>query len=94
VQWLGTTDPSVYFSVPSATKYQIEHDWPTVQLRCHELVEQAIQRINFLTGLPSIYPNGDPLFHQMAAAFLPKYLIFAIFNHLIDEFQIEIPCLD
>ena len=95
MQWLGTTDPSAYLSVPAAIEYQLKHDWPRVQHNCHELATQAIQRINLLTGLPSIYPEGEPFYHQMAAAFLPHISDIRSFKaHLYDEFHIEIPCLD
>lgn len=92
LQWLGTIDYAAYLSVPSAIRFQAEHDWPAVRTACHQLVGQALDGLAALTGQPSIYPD-DSYYHQMAAAPLPPQTdIVALKRRLIDDFRIEIPC--
>ena len=92
LEWTGTHDPAAYLSVPVAIQFQAEHNWPLVRAQCHELLCEAIGRINQLTGLNSLYPDGAGDYHQMAAAFLPKTDDLDAFkNRLYDEYRIEIP---
>lgn len=91
LQWLGTNDPSAYLAVPAAIDFQEEHDWPAVRTRCHGLLQQALQRIGALTGLPSLYPE-DSYYHQMAVAGLPEIVDPAGFKRrLYDQFRVEVP---
>jgi len=56
-EWQGTRDPAAYLSVPAAIQFQAGHDWPRVRQECHELLQEARQRIEELTGLPPICPD-------------------------------------
>ncbi len=95
LQWLGTTDPSAYFSVPAAIDFQKENDWLLVQKRCHTLAWKAVERINKLTGAPSLYPEAEQFHQQMASALLPQNVdVRSLQAHLYNEYRIEIPCLD
>lgn len=95
LQYPGTNDYAAYLSVPAAIEFQASHDWPSVRSRCRELVEQAIGRIDALTGLPSLYPQpaGDA-YCQMAIAALPPIIDLPAFKkQLYDDFRVEIPCI-
>ncbi len=91
-QWLGTNDLAAYLAVPAAIRFQAEHDWPTVQTCCHALLQEALDGITALTGLPDVY--GDPRrYHQMAVAALPPIAdLPSLKNVLYDEFRVQIPC--
>jgi isopenicillin-N epimerase len=66
-QWQGTRDISAFLTVPAAIDFQAEHDWPQVRAACHELLREARQRIEELTGLPPICPDSPEWYAQMAA---------------------------
>ncbi|GAB4162116.1 MAG: aminotransferase class V-fold PLP-dependent enzyme [Candidatus Promineifilaceae bacterium] len=94
LQWQGTDDVSAYLTVPAAIAFQTEHDWSTVRRRCHALVQQALQRINELTGLPPMYPDDVGFYQQMGIAALPRQTDLAAFKtRLYQRYHIEIPCI-
>lgn len=95
LQWWGTMYIAPYLAIPDAIQFQAEHNWPAVRERCHELVHQAIQRIDNLTGLPAVYPDGSGWYHQMAVAQLPPVADIRSFkSQLYKQFKIEIPCIE
>ena len=92
--WQGTRDPSASLSVPSAIEFQINNDWQSVRVNCHELLSEAIVRINELTGLPSLY-SRDADFNQMAVVLLPKDINpKTLKQSFLDEFRIEVPIIE
>ena len=95
LQWPGTADFSAYLSVAAAIRFQAEHAWETVRMRCHELVCGAMQPICELTGLEPIYPARAGFYHQMATIPLPEGTKPAqLKSNLYDQHHIEIPCLE
>jgi isopenicillin-N epimerase len=108
LQWLGTNDPAAYLAVPAAIQFQSEHNWPLVRKQCHELLGQAIRRICRLTGLETVYPDGDAdlqrtdadlqrteAIHQMAIAPLPPIDdVNLLKRRLYEEYRIEIPLIE
>jgi isopenicillin-N epimerase len=91
-EWWGTRDISAFLSVPTAIKFQQEHDWGKVRLACHELVKEAQARICKLTELPPIHSDDDSWFAQLAAAPLPDNTdIVSLKSRLYDEYRVEIP---
>lgn len=95
LQWWGTMYIAPYLAIPAAIQFQAEYDWPAVRERCHELVQQATQRIDDLTGLPSVYPDEPGWYHQMAVAQLPPVADIRSFkSQLYVQFKIEIPCIE
>jgi isopenicillin-N epimerase len=93
MSWLGTDDYSAYLSVPAAIRFQEEHDWPAVRVRCNQLLAETLARIAELTGLPPVYPTEMGLFHQMAIARIPQQANLRAFKErLFDAHRIEVPC--
>ena len=92
--WQGTRDPSAYLAVPTAIRFQAEHDWPSVRDRCHELLLQARSRISNLTDLPPVSPTGRDWFVQMATCPVRTKDIQALKTGLYDQYRIEIPCYE
>lgn len=89
-EWQGTCDTSSYLSTPAAIAFQAEHDWPTVRQRCHQLGIETRQRINAITGLPSIC--DETWFGQFFTACLPETTdLNALHQHLYVERSIVVP---
>ena len=93
-EWQGTRDPAAYLSVPSAIRFQAEHDWPRVRQECHELLREARLRIEELTGLPPICPDSTEWYVQMAAFPLPVCDAAALQRRLWEEHRIEVPVIE
>lgn len=94
LQWLGTKDLAAYLSVPAAISFLKDHNWSKVRDSCHSLVKEAINRIEKLTALPSLYPN-ESYYHQMAIAQLPHVDdIRETKNSFYDKYRIEVPFIE
>jgi isopenicillin-N epimerase len=93
-EWQGTRDLAAFLSVPAAIRFQAEHDWSAVRLRCHALASEMRQRIERLTSLESICPDTPAWFGQMFSTRLPAgTAVDQLKAILYDEFQIEIPVI-
>ncbi|PWB50913.1 MAG: aminotransferase [Anaerolineales bacterium] len=94
-QWTGTRDPAAALSVPVAIAFMHEHQWEQVQLCCHELLKDTMQRISSLTGYPPLYPLASDLFYQMGTIPIPKVRdLNELKQGLLHEHHIEIPTID
>ena len=90
-EWQGTRDLAAFLSVPSAIRFQLEHDWDEVHHRCHKLAREARSQIDAITGLEPIYPDAQDWFGQMVAASLPINVDpEALKQTLYDQYQIEV----
>lgn len=95
LQWSGTDDPSAYLSVPAAIQFQKDHNWLGVRKRCHQLLEHGLERALQITEMPSVYPQGERLYHQMAVVPLPRIDdLESLQKMLYREYKIEIPAIE
>lgn len=88
-QWQGTQDAAAHFSVPAAINFQAQHNWTAVRQQCHNLLQQTLARVEQLTGLPSLYPNGT--YAQMAVVALPPVDLPPLKTALLEQFHVEVP---
>lgn len=90
-QYQGTRDPSAFLAVPAAIRFREEHDWPSVQRECHELVRYARHRIGELTGLQPLTPDSTLWFVQMGVIPIPACDGQMLHRRLYEEYRIEVP---
>jgi isopenicillin-N epimerase len=94
LQWTGTRDPSAALTVPAAIQFMQDHDWEAVQVRCHRLLRQALERIGELTGLAPLVPLDSDLYGQLGVARLPVLEPAVLKSRLYDEYNIEVPVIE
>ncbi len=91
-EWQGTRDLAAFLATPAAIDWVDGQDWAAQQRRSHELVLEAIRRVDALTGLGSMYPTDEhPWIGQMAVALLPELDVEVLKARLYDEFRVELP---
>lgn len=91
-EWVGTSDPSAYLSVPAAIAFQREHNWSRVRAACHLLASDARERVGALTGLPQIAPDSTDWWMQLCTIPLPAGTDpHTLKERLWDDYQVEIP---
>jgi isopenicillin-N epimerase len=94
LQWLGTSDPAAYLAVPDAIQFQADHDWPAVRADCQALLKEALARIREVTGQEALYPDDAGFYQQMAVAALPPEADLPdLKRRLLEEYRIQVPCL-
>ena len=64
-----------------------------MRAECYELLREARQRIEELTGLPSICPDSPEWYAQMAALPLPACDGAALQRRLYDGYGVEVPII-
>jgi isopenicillin-N epimerase len=90
-EYVGTADYSAFLSVPSAIRFQAEHNWPEVRRRCHELLAGAIAAFNGRTGRGPAYASNDR-FAQMAIVEIADVGDTASFQpEFVRRHRIEVP---
>lgn len=91
-EWQGTRDLSPFLATPAAIDWMAEQDWPAVQARCRDRLRNAMQRVDELTGLTSVYADdGFEWFSQLAVVRLPDVDPVVLKQRLYDEFRVETP---
>lgn len=94
LEWWGTKDPAAYFSTPAAISFQREHHWDLIRRDCQGLLAGALERIERLTGLPSIYSDNEGDFIQIGAAEWPAdWKPEGLQSWLYDTHTIEVPVI-
>jgi isopenicillin-N epimerase len=88
-EWQGTRDLAAFLSVPDAIAFQRDHDWPAVQLACHQLAVRARARVNQVLGQEPIC--GDHAFHQMFTISLPISDPERLQTQLFRDHRVEVP---
>lgn len=92
-QTQGTRDLAAFLAVPAAIRFLHEHEWPSVQQTCHDLVCYARHELTQYTGVAPLTPDGPEWFAQMASIPLPPCDTQALWAHLHERYNIEIPVL-
>lgn len=89
--WLGTSDPASYLSVPAAIAFQRANHWQERQASCHALLRGALGALEGITGLRAPYAD-DTMYCQLAVAPLPQWVDAKAFQErLYRDYTIEIP---
>jgi isopenicillin-N epimerase len=95
LQWTGTRDPGAALSVPAAIAFMRANHWEDVQVKCHNLLRNAIERMCDLTGLPPLYPLDSQFYYQMGTIPIPQVRdLTELKRRLIADYKIEIPVID
>lgn len=92
LEYAGTRDNAAFLAVPTAIRFQAEHEWEAVRERCLALARETQQRLCELLGTRLIHPLEAGWFRQMAAIPLPDDIdARALKAWLYDQHKIEIP---
>ena len=95
LEWWGTMDPAAYFSTPAAIAFAEEYSWDQVRLKCRDLLSGALEEIEDMTGLPSIYGDNDENCLQLGAAEWPAgWQPGNLQAWLYEKYKIEIPVIE
>lgn len=89
MQWQGTRDISAWLTVPAALDFQAKHDWPQVQVRCHELAKLALDVLTKRFGTHPLARDDD--WAQMVAIPVAPQDPDLLRQRLYEESQIEVP---
>jgi isopenicillin-N epimerase len=93
LEYQGTRDLSAFLSVPAAIDFQAQHDWNAQQSRCHALAASTRNRINAITGLDPICPEGPEWFKQLVSIRLPEIDLTELSRRLIERYRVEVPMI-
>ena len=92
-EWQGTRDIAAYLSVPTAIEFMEANQWDKIRNTCHQLARYALEKINKLTGMDSIYPDKGSWYGQMVSIRLPGVDVVAMQKKLYEKYHIEIPVM-
>lgn len=94
VEVQGTREFAAFLSVPDAIRFQQSHDWGTVRMQCHQLVQQARQRIVAMFEEEPLTPDSPDWYMQMCSIPLPTGTdALKLKQQLYDDFKVEIPII-
>jgi isopenicillin-N epimerase len=95
LEWSETKDPAAYLATPAAINFQAENNWDNIRNQCRALLANVLEKIESLTGLPSIYGEGGLNTVQFGAAEWPgAWKAEELQQWLYKQHQIEIPIIE
>ena len=92
-EWTGTRDIAAYLAVPAAIKFQADKNWESVRGDCHNLANEAQQRICELTGLAPLHAD-ESYFGQFVSIPLPDLISPTLLKEVLySRYKVEVPIL-
>lgn len=70
-QYTGTRDLAPFLAVPAAIAFMAQHDWPSVQQRCHAQARQMRQQLIASLGATPLSNDSTDWYMQLFAVLLP-----------------------
>ena len=89
LQWQGTRDIAAFLAVPAAIDFQVRHDWPAQQARCHAMAIGLRQRVLARNGLAA--PADDSAHGQMVTIPVRCDDAEGLRRSLFEDHRIEVP---
>ncbi|MBD3672152.1 MAG: aminotransferase class V-fold PLP-dependent enzyme [Planctomycetaceae bacterium] len=97
--WIGTRDVSGFLAIPEAIRCLEEHGWERFREQTHDMVRNAAQRIETLTGQGPVVPDDRSWYGSMVAIPIPGPITEGeqhgrrdpLQVALRDDYRIEIP---
>ncbi|MEB3294944.1 MAG: aminotransferase class V-fold PLP-dependent enzyme [Synechococcales bacterium] len=92
--WMGTSDPTAYLSVPKAIDFMgslLPGGWTELQQRNHQLVVAARSQLCDLLNVSP--PCPDEMLGSMATLPLPDGEALALYNELWQNHSLEVPII-
>ncbi|MEP7197192.1 MAG: aminotransferase class V-fold PLP-dependent enzyme [Saprospiraceae bacterium] len=89
----GTRDYTAFLTVPKSIEFMEENEWTKVAARCRAIVQSnAIRFCNLMDSQP-ISPISDTFLAQLFSIPVQTSNPEALYAHLFNEYQIEIPVM-
>lgn len=91
--WSGTRDPSAWLAITAAIEFLQQIGLEAFRARTHHLARYARERLQALTGLPSLMPDDIAWYGSMAHVQLPPGDAKSLQRTLWEQHRIETPII-